>query len=151
MVEKNTGNLLAGVGYSSSEGVVFNASVSQQNIFGSGNALALSLNTSRINRTISLTYTEPYWTVDGVSRTLELYNKNIDPTGLSVSQYSSSTLGAAIGFGVPVSEIDTINFGFRVEHTNLELFANSPPIYYQFVQDFGYVHQQLHRVRRVVA
>jgi len=139
VAEKNTGNLLAGVGYSSNEGVVFNASVSQQNIFGSGNALALAINTSSINRTISLTYTEPYWTVDGVSRTLELYNKNIDPTGLSVAQYSSSTLGAAVGFGVPVSEIDTINYGFRVEHTSLSLFDNSPPVYFQFVQDFGYV------------
>ncbi len=138
VAEKNTGNLLAGVGYSSSEGLVFNASISQQNIFGSGNALALSANTSQVNRTISLVYTEPYWTVDGVSRTLELYEKNIDPTGLSVSQYSSSTLGGAIGFGVPVSEIDTINYGFRIEHTQLSLFANSPPVYYQYVQDFGY-------------
>jgi outer membrane protein insertion porin family len=137
--EKNTGNLLAGVGYSSSEGLVFNASVSQQNIFGSGNALALSVNTSSINRTISLTYTEPYWTVDGITRTFELYNKNIDPTGLSVAQYASSTLGGAVGFGVPVSEIDTINYGFRVEHTSLTLYDNSPPVYYQFVQDFGYV------------
>ena len=136
--EKNTGNLLAGVGYSSSEGVVFSASVSQQNIFGSGNALALSLNTSQVNRTLSLVYTEPYWTVDGVSRTIEIYDKNIDPTGLAVSQYASSTLGAALGFGVPVSEIDTINFGLRAEHTNLTLFDNSPPVYYQFVQDFGY-------------
>ena len=139
VVEKNTGNLLAGVGYSSTEGLVFNASVSQQNIFGSGNALSLSANTSSVNRTISLLYTEPYWTVDGVSRTLEIYDKNIDPTGLSVSQYASNTLGAAIGFGVPVSEIDTINYGFRVEHTQLTLFDNSPPLYYQFVQDFGYV------------
>ncbi len=139
VTEKNTGNLLAGIGYSSTEGLVFNASISQQNIFGSGNALALSLNTSSVNRTIALTYTEPYWTVDGVSRTLELYDKNIDPTGLSVAQYSSNTLGGAIGFGVPVSEIDTINYGFRIEHTQLSLFDNSPPIYYQFVQDFGYV------------
>ncbi|MEP7327924.1 MAG: outer membrane protein assembly factor BamA [Betaproteobacteria bacterium] len=137
--EKNTGNLLAGVGYSSAEGVVFNASVSQQNIFGSGNALALALNTSTVNRTITLTYTEPYWTVDGVSRTFELYNKNIDPTGLAVSQYSSSTIGGAVGYGVPVSEIDTINYGFRIEHTSLNLYGNSPPVYYQFVQDFGYV------------
>ncbi len=139
VAEKNTGNLLAGVGYSSSDGIVFNASVSQQNIFGSGNALALAVNTSKVNRTISLTYTEPYWTVDGITRTFELYNKNIDPTGLSVAQYASSTLGGAVGFGVPVSEIDTINYGFRVEHTSLTLFDNSPPIYYQFVQDFGYV------------
>ncbi len=139
VVEKNTGNILAGVGYSNADGVVFNASVSQQNIFGSGNALALSLNTSRINRTISLAYTEPYWTVDGVSRTIELYDKNIDPTGLAIAQYSSSTQGASVGFGVPVSEIDSVNIGFRFEHTKLDLFADSPPIYYQFVQDFGYV------------
>jgi outer membrane protein insertion porin family len=137
VAEKNTGNLLAGIGYSTNEGLVFNASVSQQNIFGSGNALALAVNTSSINRTISLTYTEPYWTVDGITRTMELYNKNIDPTGLSVSQYASSTLGAAIGFGVPVSEIDTINYGLRVEHTDLTLFNNSPPVYVQYVQDFG--------------
>ncbi len=138
VAEKNTGNLLAGVGYSSTDGLVFSASVSQQNIFGSGNALSLSVNTSQINRTISLVYTEPYWTVDGISRTLELYDKNIDPTGYTVSQYASSTLGAAIGFGVPVSEIDTINYGFRIEHTQLTLFDNSPPVYYQYVQDFGY-------------
>jgi outer membrane protein insertion porin family len=83
-------------------------------------------------------YTEPYWTVDGVSRTWELYQKNIDPTGYTVSQYASSTFGVALGFGVPVSEIDTINYGFRYEHTNLTLFDNSPPVYYQYVQDFGY-------------
>jgi outer membrane protein insertion porin family len=139
VAEKNTGNLLAGVGYSSAEGVVFNASVSQQNIFGSGNALSLALNTSELNRTLALTYVEPYWTVDGVSRTWELYDRNIDPSNLAVAQYSSSTLGGALGFGVPVSEIDTINFGFRVEHTELQLFSDSPEVYYQFVNDFGYV------------
>jgi outer membrane protein insertion porin family len=137
VVEKNTGNLLAGIGYSSSDGVVLNASVSQQNIFGSGNALIAAINTSKINRVISLAFTEPYWTVDGVSRTLELYQRNTDPTGLSVSQYASSTLGAAVGFGIPITETDSINLGLRVEHTDLTLYSNSPPLYYQFVNDFG--------------
>src|SRR5262245_10795829 len=76
VVEKATGSLTAGVGYSSSDGVVLNASVSQQNIFGSGNALTAGINTSAINRTISLAFTEPYYTVDGISRTLEVYQKN---------------------------------------------------------------------------
>jgi outer membrane protein insertion porin family len=137
VAEKNTGNVLAGVGYSSSDGVVFNASISQQNIFGSGNALSLALNTSRINRTISATFVEPYWTVDGISRLIEVYDKYTDPSTLSVSQYAASTLGAAISFGIPVSEIDSVNLGFRVEHTNLTLFQQSPPIYYEFVRDFG--------------
>ena len=139
VTERQTGNLLAGVGYSTSEGVVFNASVSQQNIFGSGNAVSLGINTSKINRTISGAYTEPYWTVDGVSRTIELYQKNITPNSLGVSNYSSSTLGAAVNFGVPVSETDTISVGGRIEHTSLSLYPESPPVYIQYVDDFGAV------------
>lgn len=137
VVERSTGNLLAGVGYSSSDGVVFNASVSQQNIFGSGNSVALGLNTSKINRTISGVYTEPYWTVDGISRTIELYQKNIDPTSLSVSNYESSTIGAAMSFGIPISETDSISLGMRIEHTKLSLFPQSPPVYIQYVDQFG--------------
>ncbi len=137
VVERQTGSLNAGIGYSSADKLVFNASVSQQNIFGSGNALIAGLNTSRSSRLISVAFTEPYWTVDGIARTLELYQRNIDPTGLAVSQYSSSTLGAAASFGVPISETDTINLGMRVEHTKLGLFGNSPPLYVDFVNQFG--------------
>lgn len=144
VVERATGNLLAGIGYSSADGIVFNASVSQQNIFGSGNALIAALNTSKINRTISLAFSEPYWTVDGISRTLEVYQKNIDPTSsLAVSRYSSSTLGAAATFGVPITETDTVNFGLRVEHTKLDLFDESPPIYIDFGNRFGLVTNSL--------
>ena len=139
VVEKSTGNLLAGVGYSSAEGVVLSASVSQQNIFGSGNALSLGVNTSRYNRTYAATFFEPYWTVDGVSRTLEAYYKTLDAGGLAISQYGSNTLGAAMGFGVPVTESDTINLSARFEQTELTLFSNSPPIYIAFVRQFGYV------------
>jgi outer membrane protein insertion porin family len=137
VTEKSTGNLLAGVGYSSAEGIVINASVSQQNIFGSGNALSVGVNTSRFNRTYSVLFTEPYYTVDGVSRTIEAYQKNLDPTGLAISQYASHTLGAAVGFGVPITETDTINFGGRFEHTNITLFDDSPQVYRDFVSEFG--------------
>ena len=137
VTEKSTGNLLAGVGYSSAEGIVLNASVSQQNIFGSGNALALGVNTSRYNRLYSVLYTEPYYTVDGVSRTIELYQKSLDPTGLAIAQYTSKTLGGALGFGVPITETDTINFGVRYENTKITLFSDSPPVYQDFVNQFG--------------
>jgi outer membrane protein insertion porin family len=137
VTERSTGNLLAGLGYSSSDGVVFNGSVSQQNVFGSGNAIALALNTSKINRTYSIVYSEPYWTVDGVSRTTELYQRRLDPTSLSVSQYRSDTIGGAIGFGVPITETDTVNFGFRYDRTKLTLFPDSPPAYVDFVDEFG--------------
>jgi outer membrane protein insertion porin family len=137
VTERATGNLLAGLGYSSSDGVVFSGSVSQQNVFGSGNAIALALNTSKINRTYSIVYTEPYWTVDGVSRTIEGYVRRLDPTSLSVSQYASDTIGGAIGFSIPITETDSINLGFRYDHTKLELFQDSPPVYIDFVDKFG--------------
>lgn len=138
VTEKSTGNLLAGVGYSSAEGIVLSASISQQNIFGSGNALSLGVNTSRFDRTYSALFTEPYYTIDGVSRTIEAYDKSLDPTGLAISQYASDTLGTALGFGVPITETDTINFGGRFEHTRITLFDNSPPVYQDFVNQFGF-------------
>jgi outer membrane protein insertion porin family len=139
VTEKNTGTLLAGVGYSSAEKLVFNASISQQNIFGSGNALIAALNTSSVNRTISLAFSEPYYTVDGVSRVLEIYQRKTDPASLNVSQYASDTLGAAVAFGIPITETDTVNIGFRYEHTDLTLFENSPPQYIAYVLQFGSV------------
>ncbi len=74
-----------------------------------------------------------------MSRTIELYQKNIDPTSLSVSNYESSTLGAALTFGVPISETDTISVGGRFEHTKITLFAESPPVYIAYVNEFGAV------------
>jgi len=139
VTERNTGTLLAGIGYSSADKLVFNASVSQQNILGSGNALVASINTSQVNRVISISFSEPYWTTDGVSRLLEVYQRNSNPTSLAVSQYSSSTAGGAVGFGIPITETDSINLGFRYEHTSLDLYENSPEAYKLYVAEFGSV------------
>jgi len=139
VTEKSTGNLLAGVGYSSAEGVILSGSISQNNVFGTGNSVSASINTSKVNRTIALTFVEPYWTADGISRAIEIYDKSVDPSSLPIAQYSSTTLGGALGFGVPITETDTINIGGRYEHTTLHLFDNSPPVYLDFVRQFGFV------------
>jgi outer membrane protein insertion porin family len=137
VAEKPTGNLLAGVGYSSADGLVLTGSVSQNNVLGTGNALVASVNTSRVNRTIAVTYTEPYWTVDGITRTIEVYDKTVDASSLPLAQYSTATLGGAIGFGIPVTETDAVIVGFRYEHTKLSLVDSSPQIYRDFVNQFG--------------
>src|SRR5215472_3436529 len=135
--EKPTGNLLAGVGYSSADGLVLTGSVSQNNVLGTGNSLVASVNTSRINRTIAVTYAEPYWTTDGISRSIEIYDKSVDASSLPLAQYSTSTLGGAVGFGIPVTENDAVIVGFRYEHTKLSLVDSSPQIYRDFVNQFG--------------
>src|SRR5450755_640309 len=126
VTEKATGNLLLGVGYSSSDGFVLSGSVSQNNVFGTGNSLTTSLNASKVNQQVALTYVEPYWTADGISRSMEIYDRNLNPSSLPIAQYRSQTAGAAVGFGIPLTESDTINTGIRYEHTNLTLYDGSP-------------------------
>ncbi|HEV3239791.1 MAG TPA: outer membrane protein assembly factor BamA [Casimicrobiaceae bacterium] len=137
VTEKATGNLLAGVGYSSADGLVLTGSIAQNNVLGTGNSLSVSVNTSKVGRTISGSYSEPYWTADGITRTTEIYDRTIDSSSLPIAQYSSKTLGVAMGFGVPVTETDNINFGGRYEHTNLTLVPGSPLLYVDFVNTFG--------------
>src|SRR5215470_11873118 len=138
VTEKPTGNILAGAGYSSAEGVVLSGSISQNNVLGTGNSLAAAINSSKVNRIITVTYIEPYWTPDGVSRTIEFYDRNTNTSSLTVAQYAANTLGGALGFGLPVTETDTISVAVRGEHTNLTLYQGSPLLYLDFVKTFGY-------------
>lgn len=135
--EKPTGNLLFGVGYSSGDGVILQGSVNQQNIFGSGKALALSANTSRVNRNIGLSYTDPYFTVDGISLGGDIYSRRFDANNLGIGNYITDTLGAGIRFGYPIAELDRLSFGATVEQTDITLFDNSPVRFVQFVAQNG--------------
>ncbi|MCB1887020.1 MAG: outer membrane protein assembly factor BamA [Rhodocyclaceae bacterium] len=134
--ERPTGNLMFGAGFSSSEKVVITASISQQNLFGSGNSASLNINTSRINKTLSLSFTNPYFTVDGVSLGWDIYQKNVDPTSLTVARYKTESIGGGVRFGYPIAEDDKINFGLAVDRTKITTFDDSPDRYKQFCEDF---------------
>ncbi len=137
IVEKPTGNLLLGAGFSSSEGLVLSGGVTQSNVFGSGNHLGLQLNTSKLNTVYGLSLTEPYFTVDGVSRGFDIYKRDVDPTTIDSGQYRTSTIGAQLRFGVPVTERDTVTYGIGAEYTELTTYDNSPQRFIDFVNTFG--------------
>jgi len=137
VIEKPTGQLLFGAGFGSGEGVVLSGSVSQNNIFGSGRHLSVGLNTSKINTTYSLSFTDPYYTVDGVSRGFDVYYRKIDPASNQLGQYETKTKGGQLRFGVPVTELDTIQYGIGYEDTKIATFANSPLLYQDYVTTFG--------------
>ncbi len=136
--ERATGSLSLGAGFSSAENVVLSASISQQNIFGSGNALTLGVNTSETNRTLSLSFTNPYYTVDGVSLGWDLYHRTYDPSdSITVSPYKTVSTGAGLRLGYPIAEDDRINFGLTADRTDITSFVDSPEQYIQFCKDFG--------------
>ena len=141
--ERQTGNLTLGVGFSSSESIVLSAAVSQQNLFGTGNALTFQINTSNTNKTYSLSYTDPYYTVDGVSRGFDAYHRTYDADALDVARYKTTSSGLGIRYGVPVAEEDRINFGLAVDRTKVTTFDDSPVQYTDFVDAFGNVATSL--------
>ena len=137
VVEKPTGSLLFGAGYASGEGLVLTGSVRQDNIFGSGRYLALGINTSKLNTTYSISYTNPYYTVDGVSQGFDVYYRELDPSARDLARYRTKTIGGQIRFGVPITEFDTIQYGVGYENVEITTFADSPLIYQDYVATFG--------------
>jgi len=135
--EKATGNLSLGAGFSSADKLSLTASIKQENIFGSGNYLGLELNTSKFNRTLVVSTVDPYFTVDGISRAIDLYYRTTKPINSQGEQYTLVTPGAAIRFGVPFSEYDTVFFGIGAEQTRIRGATQLPNSYFLYRQQFG--------------
>lgn len=137
VVEKPTGQLLFGAGFGSGEGLVLSGSIAQSNIFGSGRHVGFQVNTSKINTTYSVSYTDPYYTVDGVSRGFDLYYREVNPDNNQLGRYETKTLGGQFRLGVPITELDTIQYGIGYEDVTITTFADSPLIYRDYVNTFG--------------
>ncbi|MBI3432096.1 MAG: outer membrane protein assembly factor BamA [Hydrogenophilales bacterium] len=138
VTEKSTGSIMVGAGFSSSEGLVLSGSVSQNNVFGTGNRLSAQINSGSVNKVYALSYTNPYYTIDGVSLGYDLYRRDVDATSLSsVSPYKTSTYGAGARLGLPINERDFISFGLTYEQTQITTTSASPVQYLNFVNTFG--------------
>ncbi len=136
VVEKPTGSVMVGAGFSSSEKVTLSGSINQANAFGSGNNIGINVNTSRIFRTISLSHTNPYFTDDGVSRTVEVFLRTTrPPLYLTDINFRVETRGANMSFGIPVAELDRVFVGAGIEKTQVQTYENSPLRYQTFVTD----------------
>ena len=135
--EKPTGSLSLGAGISSSDGFGLSFGFKQENAFGSGNSLGLEVNTSKVNRTLVISTTNPYYTEDGVSRTFDIYQRNSKPYQ-DVDSYSIETTGGSIRFGVPFTETDTVFLGVGIDRTTIVQGNLLPPVYQDFANKFGY-------------
>lgn len=136
--ERPTGNLALGAGFSSSEKLVLSGSISQDNLFGSGKSLSLGINTAKSGRTVSLSFTDPYYTVDGISLGYDVYHRTYDPSRtLSVARYRSVSTGGGLRVGFPVGLDDKINFGLAIDRTEITTYDDSPDLYKEFCTDFG--------------
>ena len=138
VTERNTGKIMVGAGVSSAEGLMGSFNISQANFAGTGNTVALGISTGSINRTYSLSYTDPYYTDDGVSRGFKVYRRDMNTAKLrGIGTYNTYSYGTGVNFGIPLSEKDFLNFGATVDITDLELTDRSPTLYKDYCNKAG--------------
>jgi outer membrane protein insertion porin family len=136
--EKPTGAVMFGAGYSNMEGLILSGSIAQDNIFGTGKFVNLIVNTGSVNKTYSLSYTDPYFTRDGITAGFDLYKRTLNTATLvAVNNFNTDTTGAGLRFGIPINERDSIMTGLGIENVIIHLGANSPQRNIDFVEKFG--------------
>jgi len=135
--ERSTGAISLGVGFSTVDKVIISASVTQPNVFGTGKYLSLQLNSGSVNQIYSLSYVDPYYTVNGVSRGFDIYKRKVDASTLVTGAYTTDTLGGGVKFSYPASERDTLSIGLVAEDVTLQTFDTSPTVYKDFTATFG--------------
>jgi len=113
------GQFSGGVGFSESQGLLLNGSIVHTNFLGSGNRVALEVNTGSFSKIYSISHTDPYRTMDGVRRTLSVNFADITQFTSSASDFSTTTAGASVDYGYPISEYQTLSFGVTAQHAEL--------------------------------
>ena len=121
VVEAPSGQLTAGAGFSQSAGVSLSTSITQDNFLGSGIRFGFNFSTSSIDTAYGVNYTNPYHTVDGVSRGFNVLYRERDAERLGVSNYTTDVLLAKLNYGFPISEYNKVNFSFGFESTKINL------------------------------
>lgn len=118
--EQPSGSLNLSIGYSSADGMILGTSVSQNNFMGTGKKMSTSLNKTDAVASLNLSYTDPYYTVDGISRGYGLFYSQTDFSELSLSDYNTDTYGGRTTFGFPISGRERLSFSIEASRTLME-------------------------------
>ena len=135
--EQPSGSLSASLGFSQSAGVIYGASLSQNNFLGSGNRVNIGAQKSDTYTSVNFGFTDPYWTLDGISRGYNFYYRATDYEDSDISTYSTDALGAGINFGYPINELTRMNFGANIEKLEIDTYDDTPSEIKRYVLDEG--------------
>ena len=133
--ERPTGSFLFGLGFSGDDGALIQASISQANLFGTGNQLNLSVQRSDFVESISAQYTNPYHTKSGISRTISISSRNIDAAAANTSEFVTETISANVSYLFPINENNSLSFGGGIEQIDLRTTIFSVPEVVEFIDE----------------
>jgi outer membrane protein insertion porin family len=135
--EQPSGSITASVGFSQSDGLLLGGSVSQNNFLGTGNKVSVGLNKSDVSQLYNFSFTDPYYTVDGVSRGFSLFHRSYDYKNTDISNYAADTTGANVNFGYPISETQSISFSLGADATSIKTGTDTPDYILEYLRKEG--------------
>jgi len=127
ITERLSGSFNIGAGFSQAQGLLFNVGLTQENLMGTGQSLSLNVNTDRANTVYSISHTDPYATVDGISRTVSASYRKRDAAQEEIANYLSNSYGISLSYGIPMTEVNTLRLGIGYNAIDLRV-GTSPSL-----------------------
>ncbi|QEJ67729.1 outer membrane protein assembly factor BamA [Xanthomonas oryzae pv. oryzae] len=125
--ETTSGSFVVGLGYSQSFGVTTSVQLSQNNFLGGGNRVAVEASRSSYQQRYAFSYTNPFFTDDGVSLGYNLSWRSLDYSNFNTAQYNSKNGAAQVLFGVPITENDTVSAMVGIDSNQINTFQGQTP------------------------
>ena len=125
--ETTSGQFTFGLGYSQSYGMTTSIQLSQNNFLGGGNRVSVDASSSSYQKRYGFSYTNPYFTDDGVSLGYNLSWRELDYSDFNTAQYNSTNGAAQVVFGVPITENDTVSVMFGIDSNQITTYQGSTP------------------------
>ena len=123
--ERPSATIGGGIGYSAAQKLVLNANLSDSNFFGGGDFVALNVDSGAYNKIYSFSQTDPYRSVDGLSRTISLSYRDSTQFVSESSAFSSKNIALGLTYGYPITEFQGISAGVSLQRNDLLTFAAS--------------------------
>lgn len=135
--ERPSGSFVTGFGYSQTTGGIFSAQIRQRNFLGSGKQVQAGINVSQVFQRLDMSYVNPYYTEDGVSRGFNLGYRTIDQFEANIADYSTDSVSLGTVFGVPVTEVDGLRVGLSLDRTDIRSGPETPQDILDFLEEEG--------------
>jgi outer membrane protein insertion porin family len=131
------GTFQAGMGYSNEQGLNVSASINWENFLGTGKKYTIEVNNSNINRIYKFSQHDPYYTIDGISKTINLSLTKTDAEEANTTSYTTDTFNAGMSFGIPISEFNTVRVGGDIERTTINDVTDTSDYIQDYCTDFS--------------
>lgn len=133
LTERLAGSFTATAGYSQDQGFLFSLSVNEDNFLGTGKRVSLNFNNSKVNTVYSISYTNPYYTINGVSRGFNAFYRKTDAGENNTADYLADRYGLGVSYGIPLTEYDRLRLNFGFENTTIKTTDNTPQEIHDFI------------------